>query len=261
MLEQVKNNIVTTFSFPVSLGKRVFNLFRAEIDYSNRFDAAVYKRLIENRPKYIKRTDWKKRIDFLNSSLSKLEGWFSPLQCAELFLQIVSSVQTNSKIVEIGSWKGRSSVFASHAAYLSHSKLYCVDTFKGNRGEGEQHATVIEALKSNIFEQFQKNIQTFGCPNVVVCRGESSVIARNWDLGQIDFLFIDGSHDYESVIQDLSSWVPLLRPGGVVCGDDWNIEEIPHLNGSVRQAFNDFFKREKPSEGIFERFWIHRLSC
>jgi predicted O-methyltransferase YrrM len=100
----------------------------------------------------------------------------------------------------------------------------------------------------------------YGCNNVVVCRGESVDVAANFNHGLIDFLFIDGSQDYESVLRDLKAWVPHLKSDGVVCGDDWNFDEAEHLQGSVRRAFLEFFNAKLPSGGIVERFWLHRPS-
>ena len=114
-------------------------------------------------------------------------------------------------------------------------------------------------FRSNVFAQFKKNISLFGCDNVVICRGDSIEVAKKWDQGPIDFLFIDASHDYESVLKDLRAWVPLVKPGGVICGDDWNREERPDLKGSVRKAFEDFFKSTAPNLGIVERFWAHQI--
>ncbi|MFM8315157.1 MAG: class I SAM-dependent methyltransferase, partial [Deltaproteobacteria bacterium] len=145
------------------------------------------------------------------------------------------------------------------AAAVSNSKLYCVDTWMGNQGEGDNHPTVIEAASRDIFSEFHKNMTLFGCDNVVICRGDSIEIAKKWEQGSIDFLFIDASHDYESVLKDLRAWVPLVKPGGVICGDDWNREERPDLKGSVRKAFEDFFKSTAPNLGIVERFWAHQI--
>lgn len=39
-----------------------------------------------------------------------------------------------------------------------------------------------------------------------------------------------------------------LNPGEVVCGDDWNREDLP-----------DFFKTQIPNLGITERFWAHQI--
>ena len=37
----------------------------------------------------------------------------------------------------------------------------------------------------------------------------------------LNFCFIDGLHDYNSVVEDLDAWYPKVRRHGVICGDDY----------------------------------------
>ena len=243
----------------VKPGAKRLRLIKGSPDSYDSFGSDVFELLMKSRPKSQTVEEWRRLIEYLCFVLLKVEGWFSARQCAELFLKILNSCKSPSAIVEVGSWKGRSSVFASRAAAVSNSKLYCVDTWLGSNVENESHPTVEQAKIENVFAQFKKNISLFGCDNVVICRGDSIEVAKNWDQGPIDFLFIDASHDYESVLKDLRAWVPLVKPGGVICGDDWNREERPDLKGSVRKAFEDFFKSTAPNLGIVERFWAHQI--
>ena len=236
-----------------------FGFIDGKPDLYNAFGSDIFDELISINPKHVSKMEWRRLIEFFSFVLPKLDGWFSARQCAELFIKIATKVKPNSKIVEVGSWKGRSSVFASRAASLSDSTLYCVDTWEGNKGEGLNHPTVQIAQREDVFLQFLRNITRYGCDNVVVCRGESVEVASSWNYGPIDFLFIDASHDYESVLKDLKAWVPWVKPGGIVCGDDWNLDDCLELKGSVRKAFEDFFKSSLPNLGIVERFWAHQI--
>lgn len=38
---------------------------------------------------------------------------------------------------------------------------------------------------------------------------------------QIDFVYIDGGHDFLNVAQDIALWAPLVKPGGIVFGHDF----------------------------------------
>jgi predicted O-methyltransferase YrrM len=42
----------------------------------------------------------------------------------------------------------------------------------------------------------------------------------NYKDNSLDFVFIDASHDYESVLQDMRSWYAKVKPGGIFAGDD-----------------------------------------
>lgn len=53
-----------------------------------------------------------------------------------------------------------------------------------------------------------------------------------------DIAYIDGDHTYDGVIRDLNGWYPLVKRGGILCGDDYNWD-------GVRDAVLDFFKEKK----------------
>lgn len=55
--------------------------------------------------------------------------------------------------------------------------------------------------------------------------------------GSLDFVYIDGAHDYESVMTDLVSWWPNLSDQGILAGHDW--DEKPNHAG-VKQAVTEF---------------------
>jgi hypothetical protein len=40
-----------------------------------------------------------------------------------------------------------------------------------------------------------------------------------------DLVYIDASHVEENVLADLEAWYPKVRPGGLLCGHDWNTYE------------------------------------
>lgn len=52
----------------------------------------------------------------------------------------------------------------------------------------------------------------------------------------VDLVYLDGAHDYENVKTDIAAWWPLVRPGGVLAGDDYDTVEHP----GVIQAVNEF---------------------
>lgn len=51
-----------------------------------------------------------------------------------------------------------------------------------------------------------------------------------------DVVFVDALHDFDSVIADLDAWFPLLRPGGFLCGHDFN-HKWPGVMRAVAQRF------------------------
>ena len=41
---------------------------------------------------------------------------------------------------------------------------------------------------------------------------------------QLDYVYIDASHNYEDVLDDLDAWYPMVKKGGVLGGHDWDAE-------------------------------------
>jgi predicted O-methyltransferase YrrM len=119
-------------------------------------------------------------------------------------------------ILEIGSWMGRSTV-----AMAANTKglVVAIDTWKGTFEDG--HHTLLEGQPDTwLYDQFLKEIQGLG--NIVPVQGKSTEVGRQWLSPVFDMIFIDGDHSYEAVKADIETWRPLLAPGGLFCGHDWD---------------------------------------
>lgn len=100
-------------------------------------------------------------------------------------------------------------------------KLYCVDpwtTYKGNRRGGgkQQHDANFASAQARLLPY-----------DAHLLRGLSSSMAPTILDGSLDFVFIDGNHDYEYVLEDLFIWSKKVRKGGIVSGHDYY-----HFNNS-----------------------------
>lgn len=51
----------------------------------------------------------------------------------------------------------------------------------------------------------------------------------------LDLVYIDASHRYEDVINDIKTWLPKIKKGGYLSGHDY------HENSQVFDSVNDFF--------------------
>lgn len=70
-------------------------------------------------------------------------------------------------------------------------------------------------------------------------REASTKAATYFPPNSLDFIYIDGAHDYESVKADLAAWWPALSAHGILAGHDWT--DQPHHAG-VKQAVTEFAK-------------------
>jgi predicted O-methyltransferase YrrM len=70
--------------------------------------------------------------------------------------------------------------------------------------------------------------------NTTIIKDYSVEAAKQVADGSLDFVYIDGAHDYDNVKADLKAWLPKVRVGGIVAGDDFY--DFPSGKGGVMQA-------------------------
>ena len=129
----------------------------------------------------------------------------------------------SSRIAEIGCWQGRS---ARALADNTPGTLFAIDHFRG--------APEIQHLLQGrgphwLIKTFLRNLMD--CENVVVIRKGSKEAALLLSGFKFDLVFIDGSHDYATVKEDISWWFPLVSPDGIICGHDFR--DAPHVEQAV----------------------------
>lgn len=79
-----------------------------------------------------------------------------------------------------------------------------------------------------------------GYPGFVLAVGFAHDVCQFVADGSLDFVFIDGMHDYESVKQDIEDWTPKVRKGGIVSGHDYYESKSGKLG--VVKAVDEFVK-------------------
>ena len=145
-----------------------------------------------------------------------------------------------SSIVEIGSWKGRS----THALLSGcPSVVHIVDHFKGCQ---MPHALWTAKLASqvDIHAEFMQNVGHF--PNLVVHRMKSLEAIPLFADGSIDMVFIDGEHTYEEVKADILAWLP--KATKLICGHDYSpfydglIKAVDEIFGPVNHVSTIWYK-------------------
>ena len=120
----------------------------------------------------------------------------------------------NGIFVEIGTHQGYFADFL-----LSNSKnsiLYCVDPYVFY----EDYDDAINFVTGDIlFNEVSDRLKTKYGERVIFVR-KFSQNAVNDIPNEIDFLYIDGNHQYSYVLKDLELFFPKLKSNGVIIGDD-----------------------------------------
>jgi hypothetical protein len=135
---------------------------------------------------------------------------------------IAEKLNDGDKVVEIGSWLGRSVIYLAQACKRAGKRVQIttVDTFKGESNQKEHEATVKECGGS-LRSTFEANLKHCGVDDMVsVVEGDSADSATLFEDSSLAFCYIDAAHDYESVRRDISAWKSKVKPSGVLAGHD-----------------------------------------
>lgn len=158
-----------------------------------------------------------KRFFDVKRIANTIEGWLTTEEAKFLF-ETASKLKNKGVIVEIGSYKGKSTAFIGNGAKLAGvEKPYCVDPHIGSEKLRQKLGIY------NSFEQFQQNCITSGVDDIVHPIVDISENAIKNFTEKIEFLFIDGDHSYEAVKLDFELWNPLLINGGIISFHDTNL--------------------------------------
>ena len=173
-----------------------------------------------------------------------IQGWWSD----HPVLPNAIGVLRPRRIVEVGTWKGRSAINMATAtrAMGLDCEIVCVDTWLGSpehwiSGRDDEYASL--ALKNGypqLYYTFLANVARRGLEDVITPMPMTSESAAHVlrQLGiQFDIAYIDGAHEYEPVKRDLADYWALLHNHGVLIADDYEI--FPGVTRAV-----DEFARE-----------------
>jgi len=176
-------------------------------------------------------------------------NWFNHWFCNQEDLHYLIKKHNVSVIVELGSWLGASAIYMARELPPG-GKIYCVDHWKGSQEHHQPHRTDVKDLLPHLYQQFLSNVIHAGLTNIIVpVKMTTREAAKRLDVSP-HLVYVDASHDEESVYRDISDWYEKLAPGGIMCGDDWP------RNG-VHQAVKRFAKDHNISIYAQNNFWSY----
>ena len=150
-------------------------------------------------------------------------------------------VRLGGRIVEIGSFRGRSTVALAlglRDGKNQTARVYAVDPFQGNLTPTK--------IVPPTFDEFLRNNRAAGIEEwVVPLKMASEEAAKQWDGKPIDVLWIDGKHEYPAPAEDIRAWAPFLKTGGLLLVDDCY---MPGVERSLAE--------EVAASSEFVRLWI-----
>lgn len=164
-----------------------------------------------------------------------IQGWHN---AADIYADEVRKAVDGAHFVEVGSWRGMSAAQMTVEIINSGKRIQfdCVDTWRGTLNE-ELHQTDPSVINDTIYNEFLTNMKPVeGYYRPV--RMPSVEAAATYADASLDFVYIDADHLYEGVLADIRAWLPKIKPGGFLAGDDFG-----HAQGSegVQQAVTEVF--------------------
>ena len=149
------------------------------------------------------------------------EGWMKPGELLAL-MRLARAVPEDAHIVEIGTYRGRSTVALAHGVLQgNNNRVYTFDPhleFTGVRG-----GTFGPSDQAHLY----RALADAGVGEVVfvVCL-DSKLVAANWPTADVGLLVVDGDHRKEAVLADLEAWLPHLRSDAVIALDDTDFADV-----------------------------------
>lgn len=156
-------------------------------------------------------------------------------------------------VIEVGSWLGLST---RHIAKTipEDGVVYAVDHWMGSPNEDNSSFDI-----PNLYRQFLSNVVHEGLTDKIIPVKMSSEEAARTLRIRPDLVYIDATHEFESVYQDLTLWFPFVKGHGTMCGDDyyWN-HGGPYNPGPVKRAV-DLFAKENNLQVFDDGRWMWYL--
>jgi predicted O-methyltransferase YrrM len=167
---------------------------------------------------------------YLNIVMSA-EGQISRSEAAKL-IELAKNTPPTTDIVEIGTYRGRSTIALAFGSLLGNSnRVYAIDPHVEFRGIfGGQFGPQDQAeLYRNLLRARVGNI-------VAVVNLPSQAVAKSWSENNVGLLWVDGDHRYEAVRADYKAWYPFIRDDGVIAFHDSDAEGVKALINEITQS-------------------------
>ncbi|HQV57182.1 MAG TPA: class I SAM-dependent methyltransferase [Ilumatobacteraceae bacterium] len=174
---------------------------------------------------------------------SDVHGWFQWRAGQE---QAVEHFPAGARFVEVGVYLGRSICSLAEVVTASGKDitLIGVDTCLGSGPEGpapiDYHGDAVADGRGTLAGTLHRNLIACGAGQAVTLIVGSSVSsAALFADRSLDWVHLDASHDEPNVRADIQAWLPKVRPGGWLSGDDYLPEQWPGVVSAVTELLPD----------------------
>jgi hypothetical protein len=171
---------------------------------------------------------------------SEVPGWFKWRSAQE---EAVAHFPEHSRFVEVGTYLGRSICSLAEVVQQSGKEftIIGIDTCQGSGPEGPQkknyHGSVVNQYGGTFAGALHKNILDCGFANLITLMiTDSETASRLFANASLDWVHLDARHDYISLKADIQAWLPKVRRGGWMSGDDYDQEKWPEVIQTIQEV-------------------------
>jgi len=178
-------------------------------------------------------------------------------------------IKPNTVGAEIGVWFGNTST-----QFLKRrlKKLYMIDSYsvepykensertyqeylaKYQPTTGEFAEAGFQKFYDRVYTEINSRFRTF--KEVEICRMLSDEWFKKYNDVELDWIYIDGDHSYEGCLRDLENALKIVKPGGLILGDDYGWPPLkPGVDNwskaGVTKAVNEFINNNNLTKHMF----------
>lgn len=154
--------------------------------------------------------------------------------------EILKRAPNATRGAEIGVFAGEMSRALLQA--MDGLQLFMVDSWEGEGAAyrekaGDWHAELTAQSQEDFYRQAVKRIAFAGDRATILRKRSGDALAEIADRS-LDFVFIDADHSYAGCCADLEGWERKIKPGGWLCGHDYENPDFPDFG--VTRAVNEY---------------------
>jgi hypothetical protein len=142
-------------------------------------------------------------------------------------------------------------LFKSHGNNFNYIGLDLFEESEENQNEIIPNTTFSSNLVKRFYYKYIKRQNPYSLEaveellskfknNVYLIKGNSNKMLKKIDMSKIDYVFLDGGHEYSTVLNDLNFCTDVINNNGTVLCDDYNLSQAP----GVKKAIDDFVKEK-----------------
>jgi len=186
----------------------------------------------------------------MNKTNNEIFGWFGPSH-QQVYTDIISQTQKGDHILEIGCLLGKSTHYLATLLKGKEVTLHCCDLWEAS--QASSHREYCEAFEKeygkNLLEEFKKNINSFDF--IKYYKISSTQVFKKLNNIKFKYIYIDGSHKYETVRLDIINSLANIREDGIIAGDDYFSQ-----NSGVKKAVDEIFGDNVSFYGEHYKSWV-----